>query len=385
MIKLSKSVQNLKGQPMFQILAKAQELERQGRKLIHFELGEPDFNTSLPIKIQTISSILKNDTKYTSSSGLHDLKAAACAITLKSRGFEPDINQVLVTPGANIQIYLALSCLCNPGDEVLIFAPYFPSYVSQCVALGIKPIIVETHKCFNFNPLQSDFESKITKKTKAVIINSPCNPTGYILNKFEYTNLYNILNKYNIAIISDEVYARLTFGDSKFFSPSSFDSCKEKVIVVNGFSKSYAMTGWRLGVCTGPQKMIEKMTLLQETILSCVPPFIQRAGIEALKYRNESMINEFAYRSVLATDLLNKTVGCWRGDISCLYPDGGLYCWFDVSKTTNLTSQQFCDEALDLGVVLTPGTVFGVENYVRLCFANSRENIVKGIKLLERI
>lgn len=384
---LSNSSHNLIGQKMFQILAKALELEAKGNDVIHFEIGDPDFPTPENIKKAAIESLLNNETHYTKSSGIDELKNIACEVTSKSRMFRPNLNQVLVTPGANFQIYLALACIANIGDEIVIPNPSFVSYQSIAKFLNLK--IVDLPLTFNnsFRILPDDFKRVITKKTKAIIINSPNNPTGSVMKKEDLIEIYNLCEKNNIYLISDEIYSRMIYKDSDvdFYSPASIDQCKKLTVVINGFSKSYAMTGWRLGVVTGPEFLIQKMSLLTETLISCVPIFIQKAGVEALKGPQneiENMVKVYKKRRDLIYSLLSEIDG-----FEVIKPDGAFYIFPSV-KPLKKTSEEVADEILkECNVAVAPGSIFGSygEGYIRLCYACSEEKIIQGISRIKQL
>jgi aspartate aminotransferase len=385
---ISFAADRLIGQRMFQILARCQELQRQGKEIIHLEIGDPDFDTPENIVNAAYDSLRKGETHYADSSGMMDFKIAAADVTEKrSRGFRPDINQILVTPGANAQIYYAISCAVNPGEEVILPDPSFVSYGAILSYLGIKPIYVELKEDNQFRLDPSDVEKKITDKTKLIIINSPHNPTGSVMNEDEIRKMYDIAKEKDAYLLSDEIYSRMIYkdGETKFFSPSMIDKCKERTIVVNGFSKSYAMTGWRLGVCIGPSQLIKKMGLLLETTTSCVSPFVQRAGIEALKGSQEpinNMVEEFRKRRDVVVSGLNSLP-----KISCIVPKGAFYAFMNI-KNTGYSSEEFVDLMInEAGVALCPGNYFGNagEGYVRLCYANSMENIKKALERMERV
>lgn len=388
MRRLSDSAYRLEGQKMFQILAKTKEMERQGKDIIHFEIGDPDFDTPQNIVNACYDSLKHGETHYASSSGLLELKVAAAEKTLGSRGFRPDLNQLLVTPGANAQIYYAIACTTNPGEEVIIPNPSFVSYKSILNFLGIKPVGIPLREENEFRLNPDDVKKAITDKTRMIIMNSPHNPTGSVMTSEEMRAMYEIAREKDLYLLSDEIYARMIYqepGDEKFFSPGMIDKCKERVIVVNGFSKSYAMTGWRLGVVMGPSDLVEKMGLLLETTTSCVSPFIQRAGIEALKGSQEpifSMVEEFRRRRDITVEGLNKLPG-----VRCVKPRGAFYAFPNV-RESGLNSQEFTDLMLEqAGVALCPGHYFGDagEGYVRLCYANSAENIQRGIERMRDV
>lgn len=387
MKKLSDAAQKLEGQKMFQILALARELEEKGKKILHFELGDPDFDTPDNITKATIKALKNGETHYAPSSGLIELKKAASDVTLKSRGFRPTLEQLLVCPGANVMIYYAAACLVNPGEEVIVPDPGFVSYFSILKFLGIKIVRVPLYEKNKFQLNPEDVKKAITDKTRMIIINSPSNPTGAVMAKNEIKKIYEIAKHYDVYLLSDEIYARMIYEEAgtKHYSPSKFDHCKERTIIVNGFSKSYAMTGWRLGVATGPEEVIAKMSLLLETTTSCVSPFIQRAGIEALRGGQEKilkMIKEFRKRRNILVEGLNSLPG-----VSCLNPKGAFYAFPNIKKS-GLTSEEFADLMLyQAGVALTPGPIFGeyAQGYVRLSYTNSVEIINEAIKKMKKV
>ena len=374
----------LVGQKMFQILALAKDLENQGKDIIHFEIGDPDFPTPKNIKDAAINSINSNETHYTNSFGIPDLRNLACEVTLKSRGFKPLIDQVLVTPGANFQIYLIAACVINNGDEVIIPDPSFVSYESIINFIGgvVVNVPLKESNYFHVDPI--DIKNKITKKTKLIILNSPNNPTGSVMRESEIREIYSLCEKNNIYLISDEIYSRMIYKDShtNFFSPSIIDNCNSRTIVINGFSKSYAMTGWRLGVVTGPANLIKKMNLLLETLVSCVPVFTQRAGIEALSCPQteiESMVSEYRARRDFIYTHLNQING-----FDAIRPDGAFYIFPNITKT-GLSSDEISDLILKkINIAVAPGSIFGQhgEGYIRLCYANSMKNIESGLNRL---
>lgn len=382
MKRLSDAAHRLKGQAMFQILAHVRELEKQGREILHFELGDPDFDTPEHMVEAAYSALKSGDTHYAPSSGLTDLKHISSDVTTRSRGFKPDMNQLLVCAGANVMIYYAIACAVEPGEEVIVPDPGFVSYFSIMDFLGVKPIRIPLREENKFRLDPEDVEKVITPKTRMIIINSPSNPTGAMMTRDEIKKIYEIAEKHDVYLLSDEIYARMVYDDAytKFSSPSVFDCCKERTIIVNGFSKSYAMTGWRLGVATGPASLIEKMGLLLETTSSCVSPFIQRAGIEALagsQKKINDMVLEYRKRRDLMVKGLNELPG-----ISCVKPDGAFYVFPNIKKI-GMTSNGFTDFILkEAGVAVTPGNVFGEngEGYVRLCYVNSMSNIKKALE-----
>lgn len=382
--RLADIANNLEGQPMFKVLANVQEMERNGKNIIHFEIGDPDFTTPDNIVEAACLSLKNGETHYANSYGLMDFRKMICDTTEKSRGFRPSINQVLVTPGANIITYYALRCLVNPGDEVIVPDPGFPTYYSVINFCGAKAVKVPLTEENNFRVRPSDIRKAITDKTRLIIINSPHNPTGSVMTKEEIDEIADIAEEYDLFLYSDEIYARMIFDENnKFYSPSKKDECKKRTIVVNGFSKAFAMTGWRLGVAIGPEDVIEKMSLLLQTTSSCVSVFTQRAGIEAIlgdQSGTIKMMKTYKERRKLLVDGLNELPG-----IDCLMPGGAFYVFPNITKT-GMSSDEFSKFALEkAGVALLPGDNFGEQGagYVRLCYATSSENIKEGLRRLK--
>ena len=368
---------------MFQILSKCKEIERQGEKIYHFEIGDPDFKTPDAIVETAIGSLREGRTHYESSLGNSSLIDRAREVTLNSRNFLPDANQLLVTPGANYQIFLALACTCNPGDEVLIPDPGFVSYNSICRFLQLKAVYYQLDQCNNFEVLCSDIEPLVSSKTKAIILNTPSNPTGAVSSESELTLLYKLCKQHNLWLISDEIYARLIYSDSKVhFSPASVDHCRERVILINGLSKAYAMTGWRIGVVTAPNFLIEKMKLLLETSLSCVPPFIQDAAREALSLKTSAwkdMLDIYEKRRNMLMDGLNNLNG-----FHIYKPEGAFYLFPNISDT-GYDDLQLAKILLDeCRIAVTPGRFFGPsgKNHIRFSFCCSSDDIQEALNVL---
>lgn len=386
MKKLSKAAYQIEGQPMFKVLAHVLDLEKQGKNIIHFEIGDPDYDTPLNIKEAACTAIMNGETHYTGSSGILDMRLAVCNTTELSRGFRPKIEQVLVTPGANIIIYYAIRCLVDPGEEVIIPDPGFPTYLSAIKFCGAKPVCVPLREENEFRMNPDDIRKSITDKTRLIIINSPQNPTGAIMTPEELNDIYDIAEEHDIYLYCDEVYARMVYEEkNRFYSPSGRDRCLNRTIVANGFSKAFAMTGWRLGCAIGPEIVIEKMGLLLQTTSSCVSPFIQRAGIEAIRGSQDAvkgMMKEYKERRDLLVNGLNELPG-----VKCLSPGGAFYVFPNITKT-GMDDGTFAKRMLeDAGVALLPGSNFGDngKGFVRLCYANSKENIRDGLARMRSV
>lgn len=382
--RLTKTANNLEGQPMFKVLAKVQDLERQGRDIVHFEIGDPDFSTPENIIEAACKSLKSGGTHYTSSFGVREFREVICQTTSKTRGFLPSLDQVLVTPGANIIIYYAIRCLVERGGEIIVPDPGFPTYYSAIKFCEAVPIRVPLKQENEFRMDPKDIRDRITDKTRMIILNSPHNPTGSVMTEEEIEEVYKIADEFDLYIYSDEIYARMIFKGTPFNSPSKYDKCKKRTIVANGFSKAFAMTGWRLGVAIAPEDVIEKMSLLLQTTSSCVSPFIQHAGIEAIvgdQTAVKNMMKEYKERRDLLVEGLNEIEG-----IVCLNPGGAFYVFPNITGT-GMSSEQFADFILEkANVALLPGTNFGEfgKGYVRLCYATSKERIQEGLNRIKK-
>lgn len=381
---LSEVTSRIDGQPMFRYLDKAAMLEAQGRHLIHMEIGEPDFDTPMNITWAAVRSLAAGETHYTSSFGLMDFRQAVQFTTERSRGFRPDIEQVLITPGANIAIFYAIYCLVDPGFEVIVPDPGFSTYYSNIKMCGAVPVRIPLKEENEFRMSPADIEAAITDRTRLIIINSPQNPTGSLLTPKEIKQIYEIAAKYDVYLYSDEIYARMTYDPVGFSSPSVYDHCTERVILANGFSKAFAMTGWRLGAVIGPTDVVERMAALLQTTSSCVSAFVQRAGIEAIYGSQEAvaeMGQEYEYRRDMLVNGLNRVKG-----FTCLKPGGAFYVFPNI-RGTGLSSDEVVDKLLEGGVVGLPGHCFGEhgEGYLRLCYSTSRANIEEGLDRMRKV
>jgi len=379
MREISNNALNIEGQPMFKVIDKVKRLEAQGKNIIHLEIGDPDFTTPQNIIDAAKLALDRGETHYVSSWGITDFIETIQQATKRSRGFLPEVNQVLVTPSANIAIFYAVFCLNNPGQEVLVPDPGFPTYLSAIRMCGAVPVPYPLHETNAFRMRAVDIEPLITEKTRLLIINSPQNPTGAITEPEALREIYELAVKYDLYVYTDEIYSRMVYGEKSFFSISSLDECKERVILSNGFSKAFAMTGWRLGALVMPPALAERMMLLLQTTSSCVAPFIQRAGIEAINGDQSEvkvMMDEYQFRRNLLVTGLNGIPG-----ISCHLPGGAFYAFANV-KRYGLSSEEFADAMLDrAGVAILPGSCFGQqgEGFVRLCYSTSRKNISEAI------
>jgi aspartate aminotransferase len=367
----------------FEVLAKAKALEKQGRDIVHLEIGEPDFDTPSNIKEAAIKAMKAGYTHYVPAAGILELRQAIAEYLSKSRGISVDPDEVVVTPGAKPIIFFSILALVEPGDEVMYPNPGFPIYESMINFVGAKPVPMPLKEENDFRFDNDDTAAKITEKTKMIILNSPENPTGGVLNKANLEVVADKLkNRDDVFILSDEVYSQMPY-EGKHQSIASLPGMKEKTILLDGFSKTYAMTGWRMGYAAMRKDIAQKITQLMINSNSCTCAFTQMAGIEALRgpqTESKRMVEEFRRRRDIIVPGLNKIKG-----ITCKKPQGAFYVFPNV-KSFKMESKKFADHILQkAGVAVLSGTSFGAygEGYVRLSFANSVENIQKALKRIE--
>jgi len=371
---------NLGTETAFEVLAKAKALEKEGRDIVHLEIGEPDFDTPNNIKEAAIKAMKSGYTHYVPASGIPDLRNAIAEYLSKSRGIHVDPEEVVVTPGAKPIIFFSILACVEPGDEVMYPNPGFPIYESMINFVGAKPVPMPLKEENDFSIDNQDTADKITKKTKMIILNSPENPTGGVLNKDNLEVIADrIKNRDDIFVLSDEVYCQMIY-EGKHQSIASIPDMKEKTILMDGFSKTYAMTGWRLGYAAMRKDLAQKVTQLMINSNSCTCAFTQMAGVEALRgpqTESKKMVEEFRKRREVIVSGLNKIKG-----ITCKKPRGAFYVFPNV-KSFAMESKKLSDFILQkAGVAALSGTAFGAygEGYVRLSFANSVENIQKALR-----
>lgn len=374
------------------ITAKAKELKDSGVDVISFGVGEPDFNTASNIIEESHKAMLEGKTKYTEVAGIKDLREEICKKLKKDNNLDYSIDQIIVSNGAKQCLSNAFMAILNEGDEVIVPRPYWVSYPELIKLSGGVPIYADSSEEDDFKYTIKDLEAKVTDKTKAIIINSPNNPTGTIYRKEELLELAKFCENHDIIIISDEIYEKLIYDGEKHISIASLTKyAYENTIVINGLSKSSAMTGWRIGYAASNREIIKLMTSIQSHMTSNINSISQYAAIEALRNSEESlnaMVEEFNNRREYMIERLN----CVKG-IKYIVPKGAFYVMIDVSsfygKKINNTliqdSLSFSKELLEEEkVAVVPGIGFGVDNYIRLSYATSKENIEEGINRIEK-
>lgn len=353
--------------------------------VISLGVGEPDFETPWHVREAAVTSIEKGKTAYTSNQGMVPLRKAIANYLFEKYNIKYHAEEeILITVGASEGIDLALRALCNPGDEVLVVEPSYVSYKPCVVMAGGVPVTVTTKEENDFRLTVKDIEEKLTEKTKVLILPYPNNPTGAIMEKKDLEAISDIIIKNDLIVISDEIYAELTYG-RHHISVASLPGMHERTIVLNGFSKAFAMTGWRLGYAAAPKIFIEQMTKIHQYIIMCAPTMSQYAGFEALisEDREEDVdIMREAYderRRVMVDGFRNM-------GLSCFEPMGAFYV-FPCIKSTGLTSEEFCERLLfEENVAVVPGTAFGDcgEGFIRCSYAYSIENIREALERIEK-
>lgn len=392
-MKLADRLNFLGTENAFEVLAEVNKLKAQGRDIISFAIGEPDFDTPDNIKQACIRAIEANHTHYTSSNGIMPLRETIAAYIAKTRGIAVNADEVVVTPGGKPIMYYAIHALVNPGDEVIYPNPGFPIYESVINFVGAKPVPVPLLEEKNFSLDTEYLKSLITSKTKLIILNSPQNPTGGMLTQADLAAIARIAIENDLWVLSDEVYSRMIYS-GQFFSISSLPGMKERTIILDGFSKTYAMTGWRLGYGVMPAELATWIARLVTNCESCTNSFIQYAAIEALNGPQDAaaaMVKEFRARRDLIVKGLNSIKG-----FSCKLPNGAFYAFPNVTKACrNLglaNSKELQQYILYQGnVAVLPRSAFGARNageteeYLRFSYANSQDNIIEGLKRIKAV
>lgn len=384
-MKLADRMSNLGTETAFEVLAKARKLEAEGKSIIHLEIGEPDFPTPENICNAAIESIKAGDTHYTPSAGIPEVRRSIADYISRTRGIDVHPDEVVMTPGAKPIMFYAILALINPGDEVIYPNPGFPIYESMIKFVdGIPvPIQLREDKNFAFDP--EDLKKLITPKTKMLIMNTPQNPTGGILTEEVIRKIADIVkDRDDITILSDEIYSRLIF-QGEHFSITQIPGFKDRTIILDGFSKTYAMTGWRAGYGIMNPELASVTAKLMTNSNSCTNAVVQKACIEAYEGSQDSveeMKKEFMIRRDIIVEGLNSING-----FSCNLPLGAFYAFPNITKT-GMGSKELADHLLYKGgVAALSGTAFGEfgEGYLRFSYANSRENIREAIKRIKDV
>lgn len=378
---LAERMKKLGSETAFEMLAKAKALEAKGKEIIHLEIGEPDFPTPSNVIEEGRKSMLAGMTKYTPSPGILEVRQAIANYVGSNRGYTVDPDEVVMTAGGKPIMFYSILAVVNPGDEVIYPNPGFPIYESVINFAGGRPIPIPLREENEFRMDIEELESLITDKTKMIIINSPQNPTGGMLVKEDMEKMAEILADRKIVILSDEIYENIVY-DGNAFSITSLPGMREKTIILNGFSKTYAMTGWRAGYGVMPKEIATHITKLVTNSTSCLAGFTQMACIEALTGPQDevkSRVEQFRIRRDKIVEGLNSIPG-----IKCLKPHGAFYVFPNI-KEYRKSSSEMADYLLhQAGVATLGGNSFGIygEGYLRISYANSLANIEKAVTLI---
>jgi aspartate aminotransferase len=389
---LTKRVQDIKPSPTLEITAKAVAMKAQGIDVIGFGAGEPDFDTPENIKEAAIKALKEGFTKYTPADGIVELKDAIIEKFKRDSGLDYKRTEIIVTCGGKHSLYNIAQALFQKGDEVIIPSPYWVTFPAQVILAEATPIIIDTNEETEFKITRGHLEKNCSDKTKAIVINNPCNPTGAAYSKKELKELADFAVSKGIFIISDEIYEKIVYDGHQHTCIASLgEDIKQLTIVSNGLSKTYSMTGWRLGYSAAREDITKAMVKIQSHSTSNPTSFAQKAGVEALNGPQEAverMVEEFKKRR----DYIIKRLNSMKG-ISCFNPPGAFYVFPNVSKTygkktkkmTINNSSDFATYLLDEAkVAFVPGIAFGADDYVRISYAISMEDIEKGMDRMEK-
>jgi aspartate aminotransferase len=360
----------MSGEGALSVFARAKELEREGRSIIHLELGEPDFHAAAPVVDAVNRALAQGRDRYCAVQGVPELREELAAYLNRTRGLKVRPDSVVIAPGCKLALFLAIMALVEPGDEVLYPDPGFPGYASITRGLRGEPVPFELAERNAFQPDADEIASKITARTKILITNSPGNPTGTVYTDEVQRQLAELAVKHDLIVLSDEIYARIIYG-GEYLSMLRYPGMDQRTLIIDGFSKSFAMTGWRLGYTVAPAHIVPALNMLAVNSYTCTAEFTQYAAIEALRDRTEAtprMVVEFASRRKQFVRDLNRVPG-----FRCSPPDGAFYAWVNVADT-GTSAEEVCRLMLEEGgVAAIPGAAFGPagEKFVRFSYASS--------------
>jgi len=376
----SKKMDDIPFSGIRKVFEAAGQLEKQGKDIINLGIGRPNFDTPAHIKEAAKKSLDEGNVFYTSNYGTEGLRSAVAEKLKRDNGLDYEMTDVIVTVGANQAVSIAMTGLLDPGDEVLVPNPSWLHYFYCADLVGAKTVSYPLLEENGFNVIPEDIEKLVTPNTKMIIVNSPNNPTGSILSKESLQAIADIANKYDLIVLSDEIYEKLIYDDSVHYSIASLDGMKERTVLIHGVSKSYSMTGWRIGFAVSANKeFISAMIRVLQYTVTCANSFAQDGAEAALRGSQqcvEDMRLQFDRRRKLVYDRINKIEG-----LSCIAPKGAFYCFVNIKKL-GMTDQEASDYYLnEAGVAMIPGSAFGEygAGYLRVAFSNSYENIEKAM------
>ena len=385
--RIADAVSRLGAENAFQVLARAREIEATGRRVVHMEIGEPDFDTPAHIKQAAADSLMAHDTHYTPSAGIIDLRDTIAEYASRFRKVPKPYTaeNVTVSPGAKPIIWNILSAILNPGDDFIYFDPAYPAYASASSYLQANVHAIPLLESRNWRFDLDELERRVSNKTKAVVINSPHNPTGGVLLKSDLERIAELAQKHDFLVIADEIYSRNFYFDSEFVSIAALPGMQERTIIVDGFSKAYAMTGWRLGYAIMPTELANVVTLFNNNTFSCVATFVQKAGIAALTGPDapvKEMNDIFRQRRDRLVNGLNKISG-----MSCTMPEGAFYAFPNVQQITQNDKALASYLLEEGGVACGGGSSFGPAGagYLRFSYAASLDDIDYALQQITKV
>jgi len=374
----------MSGEGALSVYARAKELEHEGKSIIHLELGEPDFHPAVPTGEALKRAIDEGKDRYCPVAGVPALREAIAQYLHNTRNLNVKPDQVVIAPGCKIALFMALMALIDPGDEVLYPDPGFPGYSSITLGFEGVPVPFELSERNHLQPDPDEIAAKITPRTKALITNSPGNPTGTVYTDEVQRRIAELAVKHDLLVLSDEIYARIIYG-GRYVSMLSYPGMEERTLIIDGFSKSFAMTGWRLGYTVAPPHIVPALQMLAVNSYTCVAEFSQYGAIEALKDSTGAtprMVAEFAKRREQFVHDLNRVPG-----FRCLPPEGAFYAWVNISET-GMSAEELCRIMLeDAGVAAIPGVAFGAAgtDFVRFSFASSTATLREAVRRIQAV
>jgi len=372
------------GEGALSVYARAKELEREGRSIIHLELGEPDFHPAPPVINSLTRAVSEGHDRYCPVQGVPALRDEIAQYLLRTRNIKVSGDNVVIAPGCKIALFMAMMALIEPGDEVLYPDPGFPGYGSITLGLGGVPVPFELAELNQLQPDPDEVASKITPRTKILITNSPSNPTGTVYTDRVQRRMAELAAQHDLYVLSDEIYARIIYGQD-FISMLAYPGMAERTLIIDGFSKSFAMTGWRLGYTVAPPEIVPHLNMLTVNSYTCVAEFTQHAAIEALRDRDGAtprMVAEFSKRREQFTRDLNQVPG-----FRCAAPEGAFYAWVNIVET-GMSAEEVCRIMLEeAGVAAIPGAAFGPlgKDFVRFSFASSTATLHEAVQRMKKV
>jgi aspartate/methionine/tyrosine aminotransferase len=381
---LSSRLNDLTGEGALTVYLRAKELERQGRSIIHLELGEPDFHPAEPVVAAMEKALRDGKDRYCPMAGVPALKEEIAAYLHRTRDISVDPENVVIAPGCKLSLFLALMAILEPGDEVLWPDPGFPGYPSITRGFGGVPVPFGLEEKNKLQPDPEEIAAKITSRTKAILLNSPCNPTGTVYSDAVQRRIAELAVQHDLYVLSDEIYARILYGQ-KYHSMLSYPGMAERTLIIDGFSKSFAMTGWRLGYTVAPPALVPHLVMLAINSYTCTAEFTQYAAIEALRDSTGAtprMVAEFQKRRDQFITDLNRVPG-----FRCIPPEGAFYAWVNIEET-GTTAEEVCRIMLEeAGVAAIAGDAFGElgKNFVRFSFASSTATLKEAVDRIQKV